>query len=138
MKKKIVALFVVLLCFTCIVTCGCDIKEAGSLKSLTHPYINQYDCVSATLGDDDLLEKYDYIRITLLDEKNLEVSFKSKKGKKHSAKCSYTYDESSGELCGEIGVLGFTFKERVTIKDGKFTISKPFLTKMLILNFEAK
>ena len=49
---------------------------SGSLKAITKPYIGEYECVAARLGESDLLEKYEFIKITLLDDEKMEVSFK--------------------------------------------------------------
>jgi hypothetical protein len=118
--------------------CAFTIDKNSSLKDITHPYINRYECTSATLGDVDLLENYEYFRIDLLNESELEVSFKKKDGNTHSYKSTYTYDNKSGELVAEIGILGCKFKQAVIIKNGKFTITMPILYKTLVMNFAVK
>lgn len=137
MKRKL-SLFILLLCIL-IIAPACNSNEqiaAGSLKALTKPYIATYECTQARLGGQDLLEKYDYIKITLLNKDELEVSFKQKNGDKKSFKGKYEVNAETKELKGEIGILGFTFKETVKIEKGKFVINQNFLSLSLIMVFE--
>ena len=117
---------------------ACDIQEADSLKSLTKPYIAQYECYEGTFGGEDILEKFDYIEINLADKKNLELLFKRKDGEKYKYECEYTFDNNTNELSADIGVLGFRFKESVKIEYGKFTVSKPIGSKQLVMKFKVK
>ena len=75
---------VLLLPLLCLLLCAFTIDESTSIKSLTKPYITTYECTAARLGNEDIMEKYEYIKITFLDDKELEVSLKRKKGKKKS------------------------------------------------------
>lgn len=118
--------------------CAFTFDKTSSLKDLTHPYINTYECTSATLGDENLLEKYEYFIITFKDEKNLEVSFKRQGGNRHAYVCEYTVDQKTQELTAELGILGFKFRQSTVIKDGKFTLSMPVLGKPLVMVFEVK
>jgi hypothetical protein len=86
----------------------------------------------------DLLENYDYFRITFLDENNLEVSFKRSDGKKYKYTCPYSVDNTTGEFTAEIGILGCKFKQTTKIENGKFTLSMPILYKQLIMKFAVK
>ncbi|MDE7439238.1 MAG: hypothetical protein K2N23_01835 [Clostridia bacterium] len=136
MKKRF--LFIAVLC-TLMLTflSACDIKNAGSLKSITNPYIAQYECVEATLGEEDLLKKYDYIKITLVDKENLEFNYRPKNGENKTLKSKYTFDVESRKLSAEVGILGYTFKQSTIVEKGKFTISKSIGGKQLIMKFKA-
>ena len=136
MKKRII-IFVVLLVTLLTFLPACDMKNAGPLKSITHPYIAQYECVEATLGNENLLDKFDYIKITLLDKDNLELNYKQKNGDSKSIKSNYSFDIKSRTLTAEIGLLGYTFKQSTVVEKGKFTISKSIGGKQLIMKFKA-
>jgi hypothetical protein len=138
-SKRHLALLICFAAICCIAAfCAFKIDESNSIKNITKPYINRYECTKATLGDEDLLENYEYFRIDILDGENLELSFKRKDGNVRSYKSTYTYDNDSGELTAEIGILGCKFKQAVIIKNGTFTISMPILYKQLIMNFAVK
>ena len=135
MKKRII-----LLIFTCTLLtflCGCDVKNAGPLKSMTRPYIAQYECVEATLGGEDLLNKFDYIKITLVNKDNMEFNYKQKDGENKILETKYNYDLSSRTLTAEIGLLGYSFNQSTVVEKGKFTISKSIGGKQLIMKFKA-
>ncbi len=134
MKKKFIAVIFIAVA-ACMCMCAFTFDMDSSVKSLTKPYIATYDCTFAQLGKQDLLEKYEYLKITLLDDEKLEVSFKRKKGKKHTYTSTYSYDDETGELKAEIGILGFKFRQATKIENGKFNLSMPILGKQLFMTF---
>lgn len=136
MKKKLVAVIFIAVA-ACMCMCAFTLDMNSSVKSLTKPYITTYDCTFARLGKQDLLEKYDYLKITFLDDKELEVSFKRKNGKKHTYTAPYTYDEESGEIFAEVGILGFKFRQATKIEKGKFNINMPILGIQLSMTFSS-
>ncbi|MDE7379596.1 MAG: hypothetical protein K2N14_00965, partial [Clostridia bacterium] len=107
----------------CLCLCAFTFDKNSSVKTLTHPYITTYDCTFARLGNENLLDKYDYVRITFLDDKQLEVSYKRTNGKKHTYVCDYTYDDETKQVEAELGILGFKFKQTSKIENGSFNIS---------------
>ena len=136
MKKRFIAFaFICTLLLTLL--CACDMKNAGPLKSITHPYIAQYECVEATLGGEDLLDKFEYIKITLVDKENLELNYKPKDGDNKKVESKYSFDIKTRTLTAEIGILGYTIKQSTVIEKGKFTISKSLGGKQLIVKFKA-
>ncbi len=134
MKKKLCA--IILLAITaCMCLCAFTFDANSSVKSLTKPYITTYECNFARFGDEDLLEKYDYLKITILDDKELEVSYKKKNGKRKVYVCDYEYNDETQKFEAEVGILGFKFKQSTKIENGKFTISMPLLGKPLVMVF---
>ena len=128
---------VLLLPLLCLFLCAFTIDESSSLKSLTKPYITTYECTAARLGNENIMEKYEYIRITFLDEEQLEVSLKRKNGRKNSYTCPYTYDEKTKRFNAELGIWGFRFKQDAKIENGKFTLCMPILGRTLLMNFQS-
>lgn len=137
MKKKI--LFLTVFCtFMLLLLPACDAREAGSLKSITRPYIAHYECTHATLGEENILEKFDYIELVLVDRQKMEFIFKPKDGERHVIECDYTFDVNTRELTAEIGIYGYRFRESTIVEHGKFTIAKALGSKQLIMKFKAK
>lgn len=136
MKKKlcVIVLFAITVCL-CL--CAFTFDPNSSVKTLTKPYITTYECTYAKLGNEDLLEKYDYLKITFLDDKELEVSFKKKNGKRHAYTCDYAYNDDTKQFEAELGILGFRFKQATAIENGKFTISLPIFGKPLVMRFSS-
>ena len=118
--------------------CAFTIDENSSIKELTHPYMNTYECTRATLGDADLLEEYEYFRIIIGENEKLEVLMKKKGEQEQSFASTYKFDEHTRELTAEIGILGFAYRQKTIIRNGKFVISMPVLAKQLVMIFEVK
>ena len=140
MKYRRFAAIILIACaaaLCAVIPCACRIEADSSLKELTHPYVTRYECTSATYGGQDILGGFEYIRITLLDESELELAFKPKNGRARAVKSGYTFDGDTHELCAEIGAPGVKVKEKVIVENGKFTVSFPLRGKQLILNFES-
>ena len=137
MKRKI-SLLTVLLCAVLLLFPACGIDMQASIKTITKPYIAEYECVEARLGNENLLEKYEYFYITLVNSEELEISFREKDGKRTLLKGTYTIDPKTRELTGETGVIGFKFKETVTVKNGEFVIEKNLGPFPLYMKFKVK
>ena len=137
MKRKLIILTAVLaLCL--LILPACNAQEAGSLKSITKPYIAQYECTEAKLGEQDILEKYDYIKIILVDKNEMNVVYKPKDGEKRIVKNEYMFDTKTKELSAEIGIFGYSFKQSVTVQNGQFTINKTIGNEQLVMKFKAQ
>lgn len=117
---------------------ACDVRNAGSLKSLTRPYIAQYECTEATLGGENLFDTYEYIEIILVNKEEMQLIYKPKNGEKHTVEGTYTFNMDTRELTADIGILGYKFRESAKVEHGKFTISKAIGAKQLVMKFKAK
>ena len=117
MKRKIIFLTAILTLILLLLP-ACDARQYGSLKSLTKPYIAQYECIEAKLGEQDLLKRFDYIEINLEPKNKMQVIYKPKDGKKNIVESRYSFDAKSHELTAEIGILGYNFKEATVVENG--------------------
>lgn len=137
MKRKVV-LICLLLCISlsAFILPACEASADGSVKEITKPYIAQYECVEARLGDSDFLDQYDYIKIILVNSEKMQLVFKQKGSDKCIVDGDYKLDFKTRELEGEIGFLGYKFREKVTVNKGEFVISRPILTKQLYMKFK--
>ena len=86
-------------------------SECGSLKSITRPYIAQYECIEAKFGEENYLEKFDYIKLTLKDKENMEICYKLKNSERTIVKSKYDFDVESKRLTADVGILGYKFKQ---------------------------
>ena len=136
--KKVRQLSVLLVCIATILSvCAFKIDEKSSIKDITHPYINTYECRTATLGQTDILCGYDYIRLIIGESNSLTLLTKPKNGEEYACFGTYAYDRTTGELTADIGVLGYKMKPTTKIERGRFTITMPVLNRQLIMSFEA-
>ena len=84
------------------------------------------------------MEEYDYFRIIIGENDELIVLFKKKEGREYKFSTTYKFDQKTRELTAEIGVFGFTCKQKTIIENGSFTITMPILSRQLIMIFEVK
>lgn len=138
MKRK--ALIITLLIFAAVCAVlplsACQTDASDTIKAITKPYIAQYECVSATYGEKNFLEDFEYIRVTFIDGEKLEVSYKNKGAKKHVFNGTYKVDPTTREFVADIGILGMKFQQAAILKNGKFTVSRRIFRKQLTMNFE--
>jgi hypothetical protein len=134
MKRKFVLLsiFIALLLLP-----ACSAEKLGSIKTLTHPYIAQYECYEARLGEQDILKNYDYIRIVIEDKENLVIQIKPKNDERKSIEGKYSFNEETKTLTADIGILGCDFSRSIQIANGKFEIEKTIGNKELVIKFKA-
>lgn len=136
MKRKLLLFTAVFLMLLTLLP-ACDAQNAGSLKSITRPYIAQYECIEAKFGEENYLEKFDYIKLTLKDKENMEICYKLKNGERTIVKSKYDFDVESKRLTADVGILGYKFKQSTIIENGKFTISNSIGGKQLVMKFKA-
>ncbi len=137
MKRKLTILIAICSLLLILIP-ACDAREAGSLKALTKPYIAHYECTDATLGEENLLDKFEYIEIILVNKEKMELIYKQKDGEKRSLESKYSFNPKTRELTAEIGILGYTFRQSTIVEKGKFTITKTIGNKQLIMKFKVK
>ena len=141
MKRRFfIVLAVLALCLCILPACKMDTEHLAksSVKTISKPYIAQYECVEAKFGEDNFLEYYDYIRIILLNKNKLELVYKLKDGEKNSVTGNYTLETETREIDAEIGILGHKFREKVKVQKGEFVISHIIMQKELYMKFQTK
>lgn len=109
-----------------------------SLKSLSRPYIAQYECKEARLGGENLLKSFEYIKIIFLNAEEFELAYKPVGGEKKIYSGNYSVDPVSRELEADITILGHRLKGKTKVENGKFSIQKTLGGKELYVLFESK
>ena len=110
--------------------------QESTLKDIAKPYLGEYECKSALLGEKDCMEKFSYIRLELKDAENFILYYKEKEGKKKECAGKYAYNKEKGvlTLTDKNGV----FKRGFPLSEGIITISLPIGERNLVLQFEQK
>ena len=111
-------------------------SKKGGLDDIAKPYLGEYECITAQIGEKDCLDKFTYIRLELKDEGEFVLDCKEREGKKRQIKGKYSYDKEKGVLTFTDQVGGF--KREFPLKKGSLTVSLPMAGKMLVLQFEQK
>lgn len=118
-----------LLCFT-------NIKDS-SLSDVTKPYLGEYECNYARLGDKEFLEGFSFVTLELKKDGTYLLSFQSKDGDKRTETGEYEYD-------GKRQTLRFSPRDKSALKkefpliDGVLTVSAQIGKQQLIVRFTQK
>ena len=109
----------------------------GSLKDVTKPYLGEYECQSATLGEKDYVQDFSFIRLELKKNDEFTLYYSAKNGKKGEESGKYAYNEKEETLTliyGELGVL----KRKFPLKNGEIFVSVPIGSQTLSMKFARK
>lgn len=109
--------------------------KKSSLTDITKPYLGEYECKQARLGETDYLTLFSYIKLELKKDGNYTLHYKGKEGKKKTVKGKYRYD-------AEKKALIFKDKEGIErefpLTEGQLSVLVPLGEKTLFLIFEQK
>lgn len=111
--------------------------KEGNLKEIIKPYLGEYECRSATLGDINLAERFDDIVLNLGENGVFTLTIKEKTGKKRVETGKYSYDDKKHTICF-YDENNRVFKREYTLLEGKFSIVFPLGNKTARLTFEQK
>ena len=135
MKKKTIktlfftAILAIVLCFSCCAN--------TSLKEIAKPYLGEYQCKSATLGEKDMLSAFEYIKLELNPDNTFVIRYKTRLGQAGEEWGNYTYSPDTQSIRffgGEKGEL----KRDFSLKEGKIDVSIPIADKQLHVQFARK
>ncbi len=138
MKKAKTLFWTLPLLLLFMLLCGCNAQNAEPLKTLTKPYIATYTCTQAKFGEDDFLDKFEYVKIRLIDKETFALEYKTKQGEQKAYTFPYQYNPETHQFSADCGVLGAEESPYATLQDGKLTVIKQIGNKTLCLVFENK
>lgn len=111
--------------------------KSGSLTEITKPYLGEYECKSATLGEKDCLDGFSYITLELKPKGIFLLSYKTKSGVKRTENGKYEYDEEKEELTLSLGETG-EIKRKYALKKGVLCMDFSVGKQRLVMTFEQK
>ena len=116
--------------------CMGNIKDS-TLLDVTKPYLGEYECEYARLGDREFSDGFEFVVLELKGDGTYLLSFKEKGGEKHTETGEYEYDEKTK-------TLRFSPRDKSALKkefpliDGVLTISTQIGNQQLIIRFAQK
>lgn len=110
-----------------------NVKES-TLNDITKPYLGEYECKSATLGETDYTEDFSYIKLELKADETFSLHYCPKDGNKRTETGKYSYDKEKSVLRFQ-SETGDVEKE-FPIKDGVILIQLRLGNKILVMKFE--
>ena len=109
----------------------------SSLKDVAKPYLGEYECKSARLGERDYVNDFSFIRLELKENGEFTLFYNAKNGKKGEESGTYSYDEKEETITiiyGELGVL----KRKFPLKGGEIYVTLPIGSQTLSMKFARK
>lgn len=109
----------------------------SELKDITSPHLGFYECENATLSGEDLLDKFDHVRLELKADENFVLYYATKDGKENKETGKYSYDRKKEEIrlsAGERNGVKRTFP----LKDGVIFVTLRIGGKTLRMQFKQK
>ncbi len=104
--------------------CGCDSGSIpGSLFDISHPYTGVYRCEYVKLGDENLLDQFDYITLELKGDGLYKLSFRQKDGVKGAYRGHYHLDTENNLFTIHEKIFGKHIEKSFRIENGAIDIT---------------
>lgn len=111
--------------------------RTGKLTDIAKPYLGEYECKSATVGEEDYLDSFNSVIMELKKDGTYSLRCKGKDGKMHEIKGKYEYD-SAREKVTFFSDEKQDFKREFPLKDGILTVCFQIGGKAAVFQFEQK
>ena len=109
----------------------------GTLTDITKPYLGEYECKSATLGNEEYVDEFSYIILELKADETFVLRYKTKNKMKGEEKGEYSYDKEKETITLTLGEKS-QFKREFSLKKGTICIEFPVGAKLFVMRFEQK
>ena len=109
----------------------------SELKDISQTHLGFYECENATLSGDDLIEKFDYVRLELKADETFVLYYRKTGGKEKTETGKYRYDRQKGEICLGIGENN-ALKRTFPLKEGVMHVTVRLGGKTLQMQFKQK
>ena len=116
---------------------SCANVKDSSLTDVTKPYLGEYHCSSATLGEKEYVDDFSFITLELAKDNAFILRYATKTGIKGEQKGEYVYDKASESVTFSIDGKA-PIKKSFPLKDGKLQIDFRVGSKMFNVKLERK
>ncbi len=129
--KSSVLVGIITLAF-CLPACG-----KATLPEITKPYVGEYECTSATLGEKEYLDEFSFVKLELRPDDTFTLSYASKDGKKGTETGKYKYDFEKETICF-VGMGDYAIERAFPLKNGQIDLTIAFGKQTLHIRFAQK
>ncbi len=116
----------------CLPACG-----KATLPEITKPYVGEYECKSATLGEKEYLDEFSFVRLELHADDTFTLSYASKDGKKGQETGKYAYDFEK-ETISFLGLGDYAIERTFPLKNGQIDLTIALGKQTLHIRFAQK
>ena len=122
-----------LLCL--IALAACDVNEMSSLPELSKPFVGVYACEKLTLGDKDMLSKFEKISLELEYDGTFELSYLGIDGAEGSYGGKYSVSPDNNAITMSMNTGARSVSRTFRIEKGVILIDGNVLGKLLYAEF---
>ena len=109
--------------------------KGGTLPDITKPYLGEYECKRATLGEKDLLDGFQYVRLELKADDTFVVFYKTENGETGKETGKYSFNREREEITLTLD-KNRAYKRKFPLKKGVLTVDVAIGAQRLVLSFE--
>ncbi len=111
--------------------------KKSTLPDITKPYLGEYECTQAILGDTDYLKTMKYIRLALNKNDVFVLTYCAQDTAQQTLKGTYVYDKKKEAIVLKLSDYN-SFERAFPLKNGEIYITVPIGAQTLRLKFEQK
>lgn len=76
----------------------CDVGGSSTLQDISKPYAAEYKCKQLKMGEEDLLQDYEYLKLDLKNGGNFRCFYLDKRGNEGEYSGKYRVSKEAGEI----------------------------------------
>lgn len=84
---------------------GCDVNDMSSLREISRPYVGEYNCEILTLGGEEMLHHFKYVKLNLSYKGEFTLSYCDKGGMKGEYAGTYSLGEDGITFTSQNGTV---------------------------------
>lgn len=127
---------IVVIIFSVYGFCGCSVGEMSGLKDFTKSFCGTYECKKAVLGETNLLDDFEYIRLELKTDGSACFYYKPFGGKKVEKEGEYKLTEEENEIMLCFTALGKRYCKKIKTSGGEIDIVQNYGNRQMLIIFE--
>ena len=128
-------LAVLAMLFSVCTVAGCEVQDMGSLSDLSKPYTGVYACEKMTLGGEDVLGDFSYVRLELERGGDFTLSWRQD-GSESTWEGGYEVDLGVGTITLTAKEGGRTASRTYRMEEGAILIDENFLGRPFFAEFK--
>lgn len=113
-----------------------NLMSMSSLEDVSKPYVGVYECKYIMFGDENLLDKFNYVKFELLLNGVYKIEFKDKHNVKGVYRGHYEYDTANNLITIDENVFGNRIKKSFIAEKGAIDVTVQYGDKLLAIKFE--
>lgn len=109
-----------------------------TLSSFMKEHIGEYTCTKLQLGEQNLLQNYQKIVLSVQSKGKANLHFIDKKGERNNQALQYSYDYTTKQFTFYSSKINAAKWVATPLQNGSFSLFKDILDKTLVIQFSIK